>query len=374
MKRLSIFGFACALGVVASLSFAAPGAHGPDGEHLDAPAAAAGSPLARLPDGSVNVPKQAQRRMAIRTRIAPLTDAARTVELPGRVVIDPNAGGRLQPLYGGRIEAGPKGLPIVGQRVKKGDTLAWVRHQTDPFALANQRAQGAELRTALTLAEQRVVRLQGLEGSVPRKDIDAARAELAGLREREAGVAASLGAREALIAPVSGVIARADVVSGQVVGARETLFEIIDPGRLLIEATVADSALASRIASATLKQPPGVRLELLGASGSLRDGVLPVMFRSRPDAPPATPLAVGQPVAVIAQLTERLSGIVLPAQAITRNAANEPVVWIKSGAERFIAQPVRFQVLDAETVVVTSGLAADNRVVVQGAPLIAQIR
>lgn len=375
MKRLTTFGFAGVLGVVSSLSFALPGAHGPDGEHFDQPPAAAISQLARLPDGSVNVPKQAQRRMAIRTRIAPQTEAARTVELPGRVVIDPNAGGRIQPLYAGRIEAGPKGLPIVGQTVKKGDTLAWVRHQTDPFALADQRAQRAELRTALTLAEQRVVRLEGLEGSVPRKDIDAARAELAGLREREATVAASLGAREALVAPVSGVIARADVLSGQVVGARETLFEIIDASRLLIEATVADSALARRIASATLKHPPGARLELLGASGSLRDGVLPVMFRSRVDAGSATPaLAVGQPVTVIAQLTGRLSGIVLPAQAITRNTANEPVVWIKSGAERFIAQPVRFQALDAETVVVTSGLAADNRVVVQGAPLIAQIR
>ncbi|MDP3873385.1 MAG: HlyD family efflux transporter periplasmic adaptor subunit [Methyloversatilis sp.] len=373
MKRLTTLGFAWALGALSTLSFAAPGAHGPDGEHLDQPPAAAISQLARLPDGSVNVPKQAQRRMAIRTRIAPQTEAARTVELPGRVVIDPNAGGRIQPLYGGRIEAGPKGLPIVGQTVKKGDTLAWVRHQTDPFALANQRAQGAELRTALTLAEQRVVRLEGLEGSVPRKDIDAARAELAGLREREAGVAASLGAREALISPVSGVVARADVVSGQVVGARETLFEIIDPRRLLIEATVPDSALASRIGSATLKHPPGVHLELLGASGSLRDGVLPVMFRSRAGST-APPLAVGQPVSVIAQLTDRLSGIVLPAQAITRNTANEPVVWIKSGAERFIAQPVRFQALDAETIVVTSGLAADNRVVVQGAPLIAQIR
>jgi len=49
-------------------------------------------------------------------------------------------------------------------------------------------------------------------------------------------------------------------------------------------------------------------------------------------------------------------------------------VWIKSGAERFIPQPVQFRPLDAATVVVTQGLGADNRVVVQGAPLIAQIR
>ena len=50
------------------------------------------------------------------------------------------------------------------------------------------------------------------------------------------------------------------------------------------------------------------------------------------------------------------------------------MVWIKSGAERFIPQPVQFRALDAHTVVVTQGLGADNRVVVQGAPLLAQIR
>jgi hypothetical protein len=77
---------------------------------------------------------------------------------------------------------------------------------------------------------------------------------------------------------------------------------------------------------------------------------------------------------VVGQSRERIKGIVLPAQAVVRNPSNEPIVWIKSGAERFIPQPVQFRPLDANTVVVTQGLSADNRVVVQGAPLIAQIR
>ena len=57
-----------------------------------------------------------------------------------------------------------------------------------------------------------------------------------------------------------------------------------------------------------------------------------------------------------------------------RNAANEPVVWIKTGAERYTPQPVELRALDATTVVVTKGLAADNRVVVRGAALINQVR
>lgn len=362
--------------LLVSLVHAAPGAHGPDGEHLAAPGAAASpSGLARLPDGSVNVPKTAQRRMAIRTVLAPLSEAAVTIELPGRVIMDPNASGRVQAVHGGRIEPGPKGLPLAGQAVRRGEVLAYVRHHADPFALGAQQAQLAELRAQQQLAQQRAKRLEGLEGTVPHKEIEAARTEARSLAERERSIANSLQAREPLMAPVNGVIARADLAVGQVVESRELLFEVVDPGRMLVEATTADATLATRVAGASLLGVPNVTLRLVGASRSLRDGVLPLTFAMSAGQPgTALPVALGQPVTVVAQSTQRVQGVVLPAQAVVRNPANEPVVWIKSGAERFIPQPVQFQPLDATTVVVTRGLGADNRVVVQGAPLIAQIR
>ena len=355
---------------------AGPGAHGPNGEHLDAPGAAVNaSGLARLPDGSVNVPKIAQRRMAIRTVLAPESEASATVEMPGRVVMDPNASGRVQAVYGGRVEPGPKGLPVAGQAVKRGEVLAYVRYQAEPYAMGSQQAQLAELRAQRQLAEQRVQRLEGLEGTVPRKDIEAARTEATSLAERERSIGTSLSSREALTAPVSGVIARADLVVGQVVEPRDVLFEVVDPARMLVEATTADASLAARVAGASLQGVPEVTMRLLGVSRSLRDGVLPITFAlsaSKPGA--ALPLAIGQPVTVVAQSKDRVKGVVLPAQAVVRNPSNEPIVWIKSGAERFVPQPVQFRPLDANTVVITQGLSADNRVVVQGAPLIAQIR
>jgi hypothetical protein len=366
--------------LLVSLAYAAPGAHGPNGEHLDAPGATVNaSGLARLPDGSVNVPKLAQRRMAIRTVLAPESDAAATVEMPGRVIMDPNASGRVQAVHGGRVEPGPRGLPVAGQSVKRGEVLAYVRHHAEPYALGAQQAQLAELRAQRQLAEQRVQRLEGLEGTVPRKEIEAARTEATSLAERERSIGGSLVARETLTAPVSGVIARADLVVGQVVEPRDMLFEVVDPARMLVEATTADAAVAARVAGASLQGVPEVTLRLLGVSRSLRDGVLPLTFAVTPAKPGAAqreslPLAIGQPVTVVAQSKERIKGVVLPAQAVVRNPSNEPIVWIKSGAERFIPQPVQYRSLDASTVVVTQGLSADNRVVVQGAPLIAQIR
>jgi cobalt-zinc-cadmium efflux system membrane fusion protein len=342
--------------------------------HEEAPVSGAVG-LARLPDGSVNVPKVAQRRLAVRTVVAQQTEAAATLQLPARVVMDPNSSGRVQAVYGGRIEPGPRGLPVAGQAVKRGEVLADVRYAAEPYAAANQQGQLSELRTQRQLAEQKLQRLESLEGTVPRKDIDAARAELVGLRERETGVGASLERREALQAPVTGVVASVALVAGQVVQARDLLFEVVDPARMLVEAGTPDATLGTRIAGAQLAEAPEAKLRLQGAARALRDGLLPLTFTVQGGKPGAAlPLAIGQPVQLIVQLKDKVQGIVLPAQAVVRNPANEPVVWVKTGAERYLSQPVQVRALDARTVVVTQGLEAGQRVVVQGAPLIAQIR
>jgi len=353
---------------------AAPGAHGPNGEHLDTPSSTSTSGLSRLPDGSVQVPMLAQRRMGVRTTIARESDTAATVELPGRVSMDPNAGGLVQSALGGRVEPGPAGLPVAGQTVRKGDVLGYVRFAADPYAQANQQAQLAEARSNHALAQQRLERLESLEGTVPRKEIEAARAELQGLNARMTQTASSLGARESLTAPVTGVIARADAKAGQIVEPRAVLYEVVDTARLLVEATTTDPALGGRIGQATLRSPSGASLAVVGAAVSLRDGALPITFRATGDGGKPLPLAVGHPVTVVATLKETVKGYVLPARAVVRNPVNEPIVWIKSGAQRFIPQPVQYRALDASRVVVTHGLGADNRVVIEGAPLIAQIR
>jgi len=358
--------------LVAMPARSSPGAHGPNGEHLDQAGVPTVSGLARLPDGSVNVPKLAQRRMGLRTMIAPESEAAVTVQLPARVVADPNASGLVQAAHGGQIVPGPKGLPVAGQAVRRGETLAWLVHHPEPYALAAQQSQLAELRAAQLLAEQRAKRLETLEGTVPRKDIEAARVEAQSLAQREKSIRASLTAREPLQALVSGVVARTDIKAGQVVESRDVLAEVVDPSRLLVEASTPDPSLGQQLASASLVGMEGVKLQLVGAARALRDGVLPLTFKLETSG--AAALAVGQPVAVVAALKTKRKGVVLPAESIVRSPSNESVVWIKAGAERYVPQPVQAQPLGANTVLVTQGLVADNRVVVRGAGLIAQIR
>lgn len=295
-----------------------------------------------------------------------------TEQLPAKVISDPNSSGELQVMHGGRVVATAYGLPIAGQRVQKGQVLAYIDQHSEHFARGNQQALLRELQAKRKLAEQQLQRLQQLQGSIAQKQIDRARIELNGLRQREAEIAHSLETREALIAPVSGVIAESRLITGHVVQPHKTLVHIINPQQLLIEAFTGDTTLITDIEAAYIQSLPEARLELIGAARTLRNGVLPLTFRVSSDQP--LPLAIQQPLTLIIQRKQQLNGLVMPASALVRDNNNQPMVWIKTGAQRFLAQAVVYQPLNAEQIVVTAGLAADNRVVTQGAILLTQIR
>ena len=367
-KRL-VFAMAAAL----SLSVATHVPAGDGHDHGDAPAAPNVNGPQRLPDGSVFLPKPAQRQLGVRTLLTEAGELPRSFELNGKVAMDPNAGGKVQPLNAGRIEPGPRGLPNPGQTVRKGEVLAYVVPAAAPIERSNQAAQLAELRAARHLADKRVARLRELADTVPRKEIEAAQSEARSLAERIAAVGAGLSTREALVAPVPGVIASANAVAGQVVDARELVFEVIDPARLRIEALAFDAAIGPDIGSATVAVGrERVPLTFVGAARSLREQALPLAFQAQGAALSA--LAVGQPVRVFVQSRDKVNGIAVPVASLMRNPANQTIVWVKTAPERFEPRPVTVEPLDGVDVAITSGLKAGDRVATQGATLINQVR
>ncbi len=370
MKR-SLIAYSLAL-LIASTGLA-PVHAGPGHDHGDAPAAPSANGPQRQPDGSVFLPKPAQRQLGVRTLVTEAAALPRTVELGAKVLMDPNAGGKVQPLNAGRIEPGPRGLPTPGQLVRKGEVLAYVAPSSGPLERASQAAQIAEWRAAQTLADMRVARLRELADTVPRKEIEAAESEAASLAARIAAAAGGLAHREALVAPVSGVVASAHVVAGQVVDARELLFEIVDPARLRVEALAFDPAIASNIGAATMAVGDArVPLSFVGASRSLREQALPLAFQAQGDA--LRLLAVGQPVRVFVQTRDKVQGVPVPLAALMKNPANQTIVWVKTAPERFEPRTVTTAPLDGVDVAVTSGLQPGDRVATQGATLINQVR
>lgn len=352
---------------------AAPAASGvPASPAIGAAPAAQASPV-RLPDGSIFAPKPTQRLLGIRTVLGAPRDIAKTLELNGHIIADPNFSGRVQSSQSGRIAAPGGGFPAIGRKVSKGQILAYIEPAASSIEKGNQQAQLAELTSNLELAEQRAARLEQLVGSLPQKEIDAARAEAVSLRARRAAVAGSLFQREALRAPVSGVVSQASVVAGQVVEAREVLFEIIDPARLWVEAVAYDTALSGQVAGATGvtagNQP--LTLAFIGQSHQLREQTLPMQFAVKPPLPA---MSVGQPVKVFVQTRQAIRGIPVPQGSMTKNSSGETIVWVHASAERFMPIKVKVQAVDANTVAVLAGLHDGDRVVTQGAALLTQIR
>lgn len=362
-----------ALAAIALTLSAATAAAGPGHDHGDAPVAPTAGGPQRLPDGSVFLPKSAQHRIEIRTAVGEVRALPRTIELPGEVRMDPGAGGRVQSALGGRLVAAAGALPIVGQSVRAGQVLAHVQTVATPVEAANQAAREAELRAQRVQAVQHLERMRTLSDSVPQKELDAAQATLAGIDGQLTALRGQTSIREPLLAPIAGVVSASAAVAGQIVEPRDVLFEIVDPSRLLVEARAFDPALATDVASASLAVGDlRIPLEFAGAARTLREQALPLVFRAR--GADLSRLAVGLPVKVQVQTKRRIEGVPVSTAALAKNPSNETIVWVKTGPERFEPRPVRVEPLDGASVAVVAGVKGGERVVVQGASLLNQIR
>lgn len=367
------------LALAASVWLTPAQAHGDEDHSQDKAKPATATTLAitdgpqRLADGSLFVPKAVQRRLGMRTVRVRTAELSASVELNGTVLADPQSGGRVQAPFSGTVQQGPKGMPTAGRKVAKGEILAWLRPVASAIERGNQRAQLADLDAQLAIADAKARRYEQLEGSVPRKDTEAAHIERKALQKRRDLVAASVDSAEPLRAPISGVLSTSNgVVAGQIVDARDTLFEIIDPTRLVVEALAYDTGILSRLKSATAQAGDvALSLQFVGGGKQLRAQALPLVFKIiQPDAS----LAVGQAVKVVVQTTRGILGEAVPRLALTKNGAGETVVWVHTEAELFVARRIRTQPLDADAVAVVDGLHDGDRVVTEGASLLSQVR
>lgn len=352
---------------------------GEDHDHAaDAPPSATaatqtGSVPRRLPDGGLWMPKPVQHQLGLRTQAAKLDTHMLALTLNGRVMADPNASGKVQATQAGRIEAGPKGLPLPGQQVQKGQVLAYLHPTANSMERGNQVAALAELEAQYTLAEGKLARYVQLEGAIPAKDIEAAREERDALRKRRAAIHGSLHAPEALRSPITGTLISAPLSIGQLVDARDVLFEVVDPHRLMVEALAYEPALAQGLGQASAKLPDGRTVALRHVGGGLRlqEQAMPLLFTITERTPG---LAIGQPVQVHVSTSKALKGIAISRAALVRLASGEMAVWLHTVPEQFKPSVVRFQPLDATSVLVTEGIQPGERVVIEGASLLAQVR
>ncbi|HRF08592.1 MAG TPA: efflux RND transporter periplasmic adaptor subunit [Xanthobacteraceae bacterium] len=327
----------------------------------------------RLPDGSVFVPKSVQRLLEIRTAIVKQGEHARTIELPGRVIPDANASGYVQSSLAGRLLPPPDGFPALGSRVEKGQVLAYVEPPIQAIDISDMRQKEGELLQQIAIVERRVMRFEKLveSNAVARTQLEDARTELEGLRARKAQLDKIRREPEVLLAPVSGIIAEANTVAGQLAQPSTVVFQIVDPARLWVEALSFEAIPKVESASARAANGKTVDLTFRGSAAVLRNQSIAVHFaiNGKPED-----IWAGQFVTVFASLPEKRRGIRLPRAALIRTANGQYVVFEHISAERFEARAVKADVLDADSVIITAGIEDGKRIVVLGAELLDQVR
>ncbi|MFL5482876.1 MAG: efflux RND transporter periplasmic adaptor subunit [Gemmatimonadaceae bacterium] len=255
----------------------------------------------------------------------------------------------------------------LGEKVGAGTAL--IAFEQAPFIAAAQSAEAA-----LTGAERSYERARRLAdaGIVPRKDADQAATELA-----QARAAATTARRQAqlavLRAPIAGVVTKLSAPIGATVDVGQSLVEVADLNALdiLFNVSPTDAARVAPGASVTLSAGETAKGEPLGV-GRISDvgGAVDTATRSvsvRAQAPPgARPLRIGE--TIFGQITTAVHprAIVIPVTALVPEGDEFKVFVVTVGnvaRERKVTLGRR----NETTAEITSGLAAGERVVTEGA-------
>lgn len=330
----------------------------------------------RLADGGVFMPRSTQTLLDVSTQRASAAQTAqKTARLLGQVIPDLNRSGLVQSLVPGRIEAPEKGFLGIGARVKAGDVLGYLIPRVEFKDQSDILQTTGDLDRQIALAESKMSRYERLKGVIAESQISDARIELEGLRKRRAAIRPLIPDKQVLTAPVDGILAQANVVSGQTVDAQAVLFQIVDPDNLWVEALAFDPVTATSIEKASreamARSSDGREAPLIfaGRALTLKQQAVPLRFKLK-----SGQFSVGEPVTVLAPIEEAISAIPLPRSALVRASNGQSVVWVHTAPERFEAKLVSVEPIDADRVGVTAGLEPDARVVMRGAELINQIR
>lgn len=342
-------------------------------------------------DGTVPFLKEQQWSLDFATAAARGQSMAASLDVPAE--IRPRTGGRAEVTtpVAGRLAADLPARP-VGAVVGRGDALAEIvprsEHADDRPALE---LAVAEARDALELARAERARVDRLVevGALPTRRrlearlasqtaqarLTAAEAHLAQLDSTRRGEGdGPADTRFVLRAPMRGVVAESAATPGAGVDQGARLFTLIAVDRVHVVGALPEAALPrlADLARAELEVPGASSsrpLDRLVSVGRVVDGetrTVPIIYELRD---PGRGLAIGQAVTLRVFSASRTDAVTVPASAIVDDGGRA-VVFVQVGGESFERHPVRLGHREGGDVQVVGDVAAGDRVVTAGAPLI----
>jgi len=299
-------------------------------------------------------------------------------------------------------------LPKVGSYVEQGQVLASLAARlsgnsdmaqleldvqtarTHDQLARNEQNRAEQLFQANVIAKRRLIEAQS-KTQITNAELNAAEKRLKQTRQQSVGSASGIK----IYAPISGILAQVAIASGSYVEEGKTLFYIINPDLLWLDAHIAEADIAQlktpdRVSfsirdgvspnqqGASAAKAVGIGNEFqiqLGNNGKLvsygqvidpvtRTVPLVVAFEN-----PQRKLAVGSLVQTKIYTDDKIQSIAVPEKALIDDNGQD-LVFIQSEGESFQRRVLKLGIRDRGYVQVLSGLNQGERVVTKGAYLV----
>ncbi|OTG62992.1 efflux transporter periplasmic adaptor subunit [Acinetobacter sp. ANC 3903] len=254
----------------------------------------------------------------------------------------------------------------VGQSVAKGQVLVRLNNQDNAARLAQAQANLSAAQAQANLAKNMMQRKQRLldQGFISKVEYEQAavdyQAQLENVHAQQANVnIAQKAEREGTIySPISGVITQRQVDAGQTVAAGQTLFEIVNPNQLEIQAKLPSDMQAAlkvgqRIEYTIQGNPAQLTAVLTRVSPIADPASRQIEFFARPNET-INSLSIGSFVEGNILASTQVSGQLIPLDVI-QDVKAKPYVWV-----------IRQNKIEKVNLVILEQRYRDNLAVVQG--------
>ena len=357
--------------------------------HANAEAGRAAAQLKGEETPGISFLKEQQWSLDFGTALVKEQALRESIRVPARLEARPGGAADVVAPIDGRLT---RVLDVaLGTAVSRGQELA--RLLPPPSAPADlpqlQRARSEAL-TVLALATRDRERAERLTraGAAPAKRLDEARSAEEQAKARLTAAEASLSQDNAtrtggstdsegsfvIRAPVSGVIAHRDAVTGANVGAGGVLFRVVDAAQVHVVGQVPETEAARtrlartaeiEIAGQADRIPTGP-LVSIGKVLDAQSRTLPITFALDNRT---LGLPVGQTVFLHLLMDTTAARPVVPAAAIVDDAGR-PIVFVQREGETFERRAVTLGPRSGDLVQITDGVKTGDRVVTKGAYLV----
>ncbi|ANF82331.1 efflux transporter periplasmic adaptor subunit [Acinetobacter sp. NCu2D-2] len=261
----------------------------------------------------------------------------------------------------------------VGDRVQKGQILVRLNNQDNAARLAQAQANKASAQAQANQAKLMMERKQRLlnQGFISKVEYEQSRvdyqAQLENVRAQQANVDISLKAdQDGIIkSPIDGVITKREVEPGQTVAIGQTLFEIVDPQKLEIQAKLPSDLQSSlRVGNAIEYQiqgnPNRLTAHISRISPIADQASRQIEFFATPKETISS-LSIGSFVEGKILSSQKLSGQIIPLDVV-RNAESKPYLWVVRQNKLIKVQVELLEQRYQDNTAVIKGLIAGDQV------------